>query len=166
MSAPHRRPGAGVRAFFGLLTIGALLFNVALLISDRAPAFTKRVFGGFASRLSERLDADSRAEVIRDGGLPEGDAIVHVGVWAVATLLLALTIWTWRGLLMSAFATFVASIAIELAQGRYSTTRNVELDDVIANATGVCLGAALAACCFGAWSAVSGAVRGRQRRHR
>jgi VanZ family protein len=162
MSTPHRRPPTGVRAFFGLLTIAALIFNVALLISDRAPAFTKRVFGGFASRLSERLDANARAEVIRDGGLPEGDAIVHIGVWAVATLLLALTIWTWRGLLMSCIAAFVASIAIELAQGRYSTTRNVELNDVVANAAGVCIGAVLAACCYGAWSAVSGVVQGRR----
>jgi hypothetical protein len=155
-----------LRAFIGLLGVASVIFNTALLLSDRAPGFTRRVFGGFATRLSDRLDANGKAELIRDGGLPEGDAIVHIGVWAVATLLVALTIWTWRGLIYTTIAMFAASIAIELAQGRYSTTRNVEMDDIVANVVGIVAGAVGATCCFGLWSGVSGVVRGIRRQRR
>lgn len=157
---PADRPSLAFRSGIGLLAVAAMLFNVALLLSDRAPGFTRRVFGGFAARLSARLNANARAEVLRDGGLPESDAIVHIGVWAVATLLVAMTLWTWRGLFLTAIAVFASSVVIELAQGRFSTTRDVELNDVLANGVGVCVGAVVAASAFVVWSGFSGVVRG------
>lgn len=161
-----QRPPLALRVLIGLVALVAAIFNVAILVSDRAPGFLRRVFGDFARRLSDRLDSNARVEVIRDGGLPESDAIVHIGMWAVATLLIALTIWTWRGLLLASIAAFAASVGLELAQGLLTTTRDVESRDMLANAVGVLVGAAAAVVCFGLWSVVSGVVRGSRRRRR
>ncbi len=156
---PYDRPSTSVRTFFGLLGVGVLLFNVALMISDRAPGFTRNLFGGFARRLSDRLDAENRARELTDANLPEGDAIVHIGVWGCAALLIMLTLWTWRGVIISAIAVFTASVIIEAAQGVYTSSREVEISDVAANATGVFLGAVSAACCFAAWSGGAALMR-------
>ena len=98
----HRAPLA-LRIFIGLIGVGALLFNVVLMISDRAPGITRRLFGGFAQRLADRLDASPTIEA---GDLPGNDAIVHIGVWAVATTLVALTLWRWSTLIPVAVAVF------------------------------------------------------------
>ena len=161
---PAERPTVAFRIFIGLVTVVLMLFNGVLLLSDRAPDFTREAFGGFARRLSERLDAQRRAELIREGGLPESDAIVHIGLWAVATLLVVLTIWTWRGALLAAPAVLLVSLAVELAQGRYSTTRNIERSDMGANALGVVTGLAGAVLCMAVWMWVTRAVRGIRRR--
>lgn len=163
---PVERPTFAFRIFIGIVSIGLVLFNVALLLSDRAPDFTREAFGGFARRLSDRLDAQRRAELVRDGGLPESDAIVHIGLWAVATFLVVLTVWTWRSALLIAPAVFGVSLIIELAQGRYSTTRDIERSDMFANAVGVICGLAAALACMAAWMWVTRAVRGIQQRQR
>lgn len=62
------------------------LFNVALMLSDRAPGFLRRTFADTAGRIA----ADR---------LPESAAVTRIAVWATATVLMGLTIWTWRGLL-------------------------------------------------------------------
>lgn len=161
---PAERPTAAFRIFIGLVSVVLVLFNVLLLLSDRAPGFTREAFGGFARRLSERLDAQRRAELIRDGGLPESDAIVHIGLWAVATFLIVLTVWTWRGALLAAPLVFAASIAVELAQGRYSTTREIERSDIAANGLGVLVGLAAALACMAIWMWVTRAAREIQQR--
>lgn len=163
---PHLRPPASLRLLVGLLAVSALLFNVALMISDRAPDATRRIFGDFASRLSDRIDASERASALGDGRLPESDAIVHIGVWAIATLLVALTIWTWWGLVVTAITVFSSSLLVEFAQGRYSSSRSVEVSDVFANAVGVSMGIVAATVCFALWSGVSGAARGIRRSRR
>ncbi len=158
----HRAPLA-LRIFIGVIGVGALLFNVVLMISDRAPAITRRMFGGFAQRLADRLDATSTIEA---GGLPGNDAIVHIGVWAVATTLVALTLWRWSTLIPVAVAVFAASVMVELGQGRYSTSRAVEVSDLLANGVGVGVGISAAALCMLAWSSVSRALRGSRPPHR
>jgi len=87
MRRPRSRPPVGVRIIAALFGVSALLFNAALMLSDRAPGLTRRVLGGAQRRLSERIDADSRVRLAADGRLPESDAIVHIGVWAVAIIL-------------------------------------------------------------------------------
>ena len=62
---------------------------------------------------------------------------MHIGIWAVAVILVGLAVWSWRGLALSALVVFASSIAIELGQGPFSDTRSVESDDVLANAVGV-----------------------------
>ena len=163
---PADRPSLLFRALLGLSAVVAAAFNVAILMSDRAPGFFRRVFGDFAQRVSNRLDANARAEVFREGGLPESDAIVHIGMWGAATLLIALTIWTWRGLLLASIATLTVSSVLEIAQGTFTKSRNVEFSDVMANAVGVAAGATTAATCFVVWSAVSGFARGIRRPRR
>lgn len=157
------RPPIALRIFIGLIGVGALLFNVTLMISDRAPGLTRRLFGDFAQRLADRLDASDTVDTDR---LPGSDALVHIGVWAVATVLVALTVWHWWALVPIAVSVFVASVVVEIGQGRYSSTRAVELSDVLANAVGIGLGTTAAAVCMLGWSVISRFVRGTRRRHR
>ena len=166
MTAPsrvdHRAP-LGVRLFIGLLGVAALLFNVVLMISDRAPGITRRLFGGFAQRLADRLDTTSAIDA---ADIPGNDAIVHIGVWALATALVALTLWRWVALLPVGAVVFAASVAVEIGQGRYSSSRAVEFSDILANAVGVGVGVSAAAACMVAWSGVSRALRGSRPPHR
>ena len=131
-----------------------VVFNVALMLSDRAPGLTRRLFGDFAVRLSRRLDASERIDQLTDGNPPGNDAIVHIGLWAVATMLLAVTLWSWWGWLVTIAMMLVASGALELAQGRYTSSRAVQLSDLAANVVGVALGAVVAAGCFFVGAAV------------
>jgi VanZ family protein len=149
---PVRRPSIGLRALFGVLGLGVVLFNVALMLSDRAPGLLQRLFGDAVVRLSDRIDASGR---IPADQLPESDTIVHVTVWAVATALVALTIWTWRGLVVTAGAMLAISAVVEIAQGLYSSTRATEASDAFANTIGVALGVLVAACAYLAWSLVA-----------
>lgn len=155
------RPPIGLRALFGVLGLAVVLFNIALMLSDRAPGFLRRVFGDAVVRLSERIDATAR---IPAGQLPESDAVVHIAVWAAAMLLVGLTIWTWRGLLIASLAVLTTSAGVEIAQGVYSSSRAVERTDAIANTIGVVLGTLLAASAYLLWSI--GAALGRSSRSR
>ncbi len=153
---PARRPPIGLRALFGLLGLATVLFNAALMLSDRAPSVLRRVFGDAVVRLSERIDAAGRIPAEQ---LPETDAIVHIAAWAAATVLVGLTIWTWRGLVIGALTVLAVSIVVELGQGVYSSSRVVEADDAIANAAGVALGTVLAALAYLAWSTLAAVLR-------
>jgi hypothetical protein len=146
---PYRRPAIGIRALCGLLSLAVVLFNVNLMLSDRAPGFLRRVFGDAIDRLSDRIDAGARIPAEQ---LPGSDAIVHIAVWAAAMALVGLTVWTWRGLAVAALAMLTISAFVEIAQGVYSSTRAVERSDAIANAIGVAFGTLLAAMAYVLWS--------------
>jgi len=146
---PSRRPSIGARALFGLLGLAVVLFNVALMLSDRAPGFLRRVFGDTIDRLSDRIDATARIPAEQ---LPGSDVVVHIAVWAAAMALVGLTVWTWRGLVMAALAMLAVSTFVEIAQGVYSSSRAVEPSDVIANALGVAAGTLVAAAAYLLWS--------------
>lgn len=128
-----------------LLALGALAGNAVVLLSDQAP--------GLLSRLSRRIDvAASRAadaagiDVTRgDVPVPQSDFDVHVLIWAVAALLVGLATWSWVSLLVANGAVFVASIALEMAQDVYSSSRAVQLSDLFGNAVGVLAGTAAVA---------------------
>jgi hypothetical protein len=144
-----------LRVFAGLIGLLALLFNAALMISDRAPGLLRRLGGELVDELSARIDADSGVtSAVRDG-LPESDLVVHVGVWAVAVILAGVAVWSWRRLVLAAVFTFTASVFIEAAQDLYTDTRSVEIDDVVANGLGVAAGSALVALLYLTWSAAS-----------
>ena len=138
-----------MRALFGLLGSAIVLFNIALMLSDRAPGFLRRVFGDAVDRLSNRIDAAARIPAEQ---LPGSDAIVHIAVWGAAMALVGLTVWTWRGLVIAAPAVFATSIVVEIAQGVYSTSRMVEPSDVLANAVGVAAGTLAAAVAYLSWN--------------
>ncbi len=57
---PALRPPVALRVFIGMVAVGVGLFNVALMLSDRAPGITKQIFGDFAVRLSDRLNRSER----------------------------------------------------------------------------------------------------------
>lgn len=159
---PAARPPASLRGFIGLLALGAGLFNVALMLSDRAPALLEGIFGDFAVRLSDRLNRSEQIGSLTEGRNPGNDTIVHIGVWAVAMALVGLAIWRWVPLIIAAVTLFTASVVIEAAQGRYSSSRNVEMSDVFANGVGVSLGVAVTAACYLTWSGLA-SVGGRRR---
>jgi hypothetical protein len=147
---PFHRPPIALRALIGLIGAAAVMSIVALMLSDRAPGVLQSVFGDAVQRLSARLDASQRLPSTDQ--LPESDFIVHVGLWAVAAVLVGWTIWSWRGLLLGALTVFTLSVLVEAAQGTYSDTRAVEAGDVAANAVGVGVGAAVVGVCYLVWS--------------
>ncbi|MFK7917315.1 MAG: hypothetical protein AB8G14_04490 [Ilumatobacter sp.] len=165
-TAPHARPAVAVRVVIGLAAAATALFNVALMLSDRAPGLTKRLFGDFAVRLSARLDASARFGELTDGRTPGNDAIVHIGVWAVAMTLVGLAVWRWTSLAIASLVLFVGSVFVEIGQGRYSSTRAVEMSDVLANGVGVGAGVVVCALTYLAGSvAAAAATAARYRRH-
>lgn len=134
------------------------MFNAVLMLSDRAPGVMQSIFGDFAVRMSQRLDQSGQVDALADGRRPGNDAIVHIGVWAFAMLLVGLALWRWGLLILGAILLFAASVFIEIGQGRYSSTRAVEMSDVAANGLGVAIGAAGAAGCYLVLSALATAV--------
>ena len=158
-SGPARhRPPIGVRGLIAVLALAACAFAAALMISDRAPGLLVDVFGDTARQLWDRVDAGQRARLASDGSLPEEDFVVHAVVWASITGLVALAIWTWVGLVGAIVGVFGLSVVVELAQGRFSSTRSVESVDVVANGVGVAAGAATAAVLFVGWSLVASGI--------
>lgn len=154
--SPRHRPPLGLRVVVAFLGVGAVAFNAVLMLSDRAPRVSRRIGGDVISRLSERLDTGGRAgRLVDDPRLPSSDAIVHIGVWGVAMLLLGLAVWSWRGLMLGAGAVFLLSAIIEVGQQRFTRTRTFELGDIVANGIGVALGTAVAAACYGLWTAAA-----------
>ena len=144
MSLRHR-PGLGVRSAVALAGIGVVVINAVLLLSDRAPRILRAVFGDGVRRITDRLDAGGRgnaAIAARDIG---GDSIVHFGLWAVATLVIGLAVWSWIGLVATSLAVAATSLMLEVAQGRYSSSRAVEASDAAFNLLGVVAGATVAA---------------------
>jgi hypothetical protein len=164
MASPARKPPLPLRAFVALVAVAALIFNVLLMLSDRAPGALRRIGGDFVRRLFDRIDVGDRADaVLADPRLPQSDAIVHVAVWAIAVALVGIAVWSWIGLLIGAVGVFAASIVVESAQSRYTDTRAVEASDVRANLAGVLVGTAFVALCYLAYSALAALFRVRPR---
>ena len=144
-----------------LLAIGAVAFAAALMISDRAPRALRDLFGERVRRLWDRIDASERAQFVHEARLPEADFVIHVIVWAVIVMLVAMAVWTWRGLTLAVAGAFACSVIIELAQGRYSDTRSVELDDIVANGAGVAIGTCAVALMYLVWNGLASCVKAR-----
>jgi hypothetical protein len=155
---PRHRPPIAARGLIAFLALGACAFAAALMISDRAPALLVDVFGDTVRQLWDRVDADQRARFATETAFPEKDFVVHVAVWASITGLVALAFWTWSGLVTAVFGVFGLSVVIELAQGRFSSTRSVESVDVVANGVGVAAGAAAAAAVLVGWCLVASGI--------
>ena len=153
--SPRRRPPVVLRGLIGLMGLGALLFAGALLLSDRAPGVLKAMFGDRARRLWARIDEGNRTEAVTGGARPEADFLIHVAIWAVVACLIGLAIWSWFGLVATAMGVFGVSVVTEFAQGVWSSTRQVEAIDVVANAVGVAGGVATAGLMYLLWSGVA-----------
>lgn len=142
-----------------MLGVAAMLTTAALLLSDRAPGVLRSMFGDQARRLWERVDTGNRVDVASGAEVAQPDFMVHVALWAVVTVLAGFTIWTWRGLVIAVAALAVSSFGLELAQGRYAPSRNVEASDALANLVGIGAGAATAGLCYVVWSGAAAIVR-------
>jgi len=137
------------------LSLGAFAANAVILLSDRAP--------GLFRRLSARIDAGvSRAAGAAGVDVPGGrvgvsrsDFDVHVLIWAVAALLVGLAAWSWLSLAFASATVFLGSVALELAQRTYSSSRTVQFLDVVANGVGVLAGTCGVAAFALVWKAAS-----------
>ncbi len=127
-----------------LLSLGAFAANAVILLSDRAP--------GLFRRLSARIDAGVPGA---DVGVARSDFDVHVVIWAVAALLVGLAAWSWLSLFLGSTVVFAWSVALELAQRRFTNSRTVQFDDLVANAAGVACGTGAVALFALAWWVVS-----------
>lgn len=155
----RHRPPIWLRASVAVLGLGLVAFNAMLMLSDRAPGASRRFGGDVLRRLSERIDAGGRPAAIADRtSVPDGEVLVHLGVWAAATVLVGLAVWTWRGLAVAVGGLVVVSTLIEFGQGRYTDTRVTEMSDVAANIAGIALGAVFVALCYLVWETIGRAV--------
>ena len=143
---------------------GVVLANAALLLSDRAPRVLRSLFGDFADRLSDRIDGSGRSRAALGAREVGSDSIVHFGLWAAAIVLFGIAVWRWSALAVSAITVFACSVAIEVGQGRYSTTRSVEFRDVLFNGLGVAAGTVAVAALHDSAAAAARAFHGRARR--
>jgi hypothetical protein len=159
----HRAP-VGLRAFVAIIALGMVLFNVALLLSDRAPKALRMLFGDFAGQLSNRLDSSGQASNALEARNVGSDSLVHLGLWAATTILIGIAVWSWIGLAMSAIVVSGGSLLTEIAQGRYSSTRAVESKDAMFNLLGVAMGTAAVALLYLGYGAVTGRAAVRDRR--
>lgn len=137
---PGGRPFRGWRTVPLLLSVAAFAGNAVILLADRAP--------GLLSRLSLRVDAGvhraagaAGVEPLRNVNVPQSDFDVHVLIWALATLLVGLAMWSWASLVMGSAFVLVTSVALELAQRVLTQARTVQLGDVVGNVLGVVTGA-------------------------
>lgn len=119
-----------------MVTVLALIGSAVLLLSDRAP--------GLLRRLSTRIDSgSSRAAQVASQARPQSDFEIHVFVWAVVAVLLGLTMWSNRSVLVSAVIVFVGSVLGEAMQQVVTSTRNLQVADVVANGFGALAGLGL-----------------------
>jgi len=111
--------------------------TVLLMLSDRAP--------GVLRRLSDRLErVDARpGDVVRAAGIPDPAFAVHVGVWGLAGIVVVLLSWSWRSLAAGLVAALTASALVEVAQELLTDQRAAQWRDLLANAIGLSLGAAV-----------------------
>jgi hypothetical protein len=135
------------------------MFTAALLLSDRAPGLMRRVLGSSAERLWARIDAAGAPTALGEEARTRPDFVVHLVIWAVVTVLVALTVWTVWGVVWAMVGTLAASVTLELLQGRWTHSRAVEAVDLVANTTGVLIGGVAALGIMGICSAVTPARR-------
>lgn len=114
--------------------------DTLVMLSDRAP--------GLLRGLSERIDAgraggSGMAGAVLDAGAPQSDFVVHALMWAAASLLLGLAARSWRSLAVSGASVALLSTVVEGSQRVLTSTRAVQLGDVVANTVGVVIGSGL-----------------------
>lgn len=134
---PGGRPFRGWRVVPVMLALGALAANAVVLLSDRAPGLFRRV----AARIDVEVSrAAGAAGVDGPGRVPRSDFDVHVVIWAVVALLVGLAAWSWLSLFLGSGLVLSASVAMELAQRSFSTSRSASVEDVLGNGVGVLIG--------------------------
>ena len=164
---PGGRPLRGLRIPVALLGLANVAANGVIMLSDRAPGLLRRLSTSVDAGVVRAATAAGAARAAADARIPQSDVHVHLAVWASAALLVGLAAWSWPSLLVGAGAVFALSAGMEAAQGLYSSTRSVQLADLVANAVGVAAGAGAAALVAVlwrlAWGARTGPAPGRSR---
>ncbi|MGI8808459.1 MAG: hypothetical protein ACR2KK_11565 [Acidimicrobiales bacterium] len=159
---PGGRPFRGWRIVALLLSLGALGANAVILLSDRAPGLFRRLSARIDAGVSQVAGATGVDVPGRRVRVPRSDFDVHVLIWGVAALLIGLAMWSWASLALASATLFASSVALELAQRRYSRSRTAQLDDILANGLGVVLGACVVAAFALTWKVGSAALAGRR----
>lgn len=152
---PGGRPFRGWRVVPLLLSLGSFGVNAVILLSDRAPGFLSRVSARIDAGVSRAAGATGLDVPGRDLAVPQSDFDVHLVIWAIAALLIGLAAWSWASLFLANGLVFVASLAFELSQPVLTSSRTVQVEDVMGNVVGVLIGTGAVAGFSLAWWAVS-----------
>jgi hypothetical protein len=152
---PGGRPFRGWRVVPLLLSLGSFGANAVILLSDRAPGFLSRVSARIDAGVSRAAGATGLDVPGRDLTVPQSDFDVHLVIWGLAALLIGLAAWSWASLFLANGLVFVASVAFELSQPFLTSSRTVQVEDVMGNVVGVMVGTAAVAAFSLAWWAVS-----------
>ncbi len=152
---PGGRPFRGMRAVPLILAVGAFAANAVILLSDRAPGIFRRVGARIDAGVSRAAGATGIDVPGRNVRVPQSDFDVHVAIWGIAAVLVGLGMWSWLSLAAAEGTVFASSVALELSQRVFTTTRTVSLGDVIGNATGVLAGTGVVVVFVLAWRAVT-----------
>lgn len=128
---PGGRPAGGLRPIVTILALVAAVPGVFVMFSDRAPGWLERL-----TNLIQRLDSRP-GDAVRATGVDDPDVAVHLAIWAAAGFLIVLMAWSWRSLAVGVGAAFLAGVAVEAAQQRYTATRAAEWNDILGNTIGL-----------------------------
>ncbi|QGG96860.1 hypothetical protein [Actinomarinicola tropica] len=132
---PGGRPTAGLRPWLaGVVVLGAVL-AVPIMLLDRAPD----VFDRITDEIEERWFPDVWWHDIKPL-VPEADVVMHVVLFGGLALLAALLAWSWPVLLAGQAAVFGGAFALELLQPLVTSSRDIEVHDMVSNVSGQALG--------------------------
>lgn len=136
---PGGRPTGGLRPYLaGLLLLGAVL-AVPIMLSDRAPDFFDRV----TDTIEERWFPDVWWDDIKPL-VPEADVAMHVLFFGGLALVVGLLSWSWRTFALGQLGVLALGTGLELLQPVFTTSRNIQLHDVVSNVGGQVLGIGVA----------------------
>jgi len=121
----------------GLGVLAALLL-VPVMFADRAPAVLDRI-----SDRIENTFPDFYWDTLKPH-FPEADVAMHLLVFGGAALAVGLICWSWRTFVLGQLMVFGAGLVVEVLQPVVTSSRNIELHDVLGNAVGQAIGIAVA----------------------
>ena len=133
---PGGRPTGGLRPYLaGLLVVGGLL-AVPIMLSDAAPGFFDRV----TDTIEERWLPDVWWDTVKPAVVPDADVAMHLVFFGGLALVVGLLSWSWRTFVLGQAAVAALGFALELLQPVFTSSRNIQLHDVVANLLGQAVG--------------------------
>ncbi len=133
-----------MKLILGILAVAAFgIVAITTSLSDRAPQALRKARerqGQVTTQIEETFDVDVRRIVDRNDIPFETDDILHLTGWMVGTIIVGTSLRRWVRIEELAVLVFAGSVAIELAQPMYSSTRQFQIGDITTNALGVMCG--------------------------
>ncbi len=139
-----------IAGFFGVM--------VVLMLSDRVPLFVPLVLSGIRA-LGRRAEAITGIDVIDREQIPwNSDLLGHAALWFCGMILIGLAVRKRISVSSVALVLMAIGIGFEFAQRYWTTSRQISVDDAIANSIGVAAGL-IVVLVIGGIIDVAGAIR-------